>query len=171
MMSWLLAGILALQGLGTPDAAPPPPGRLDAANPARSAQTDAASAAPSGDVAVASGPLEESYVRVARQLRCPVCQQLSILDSPADLAVEMRAVVRERLAAGESEEQVLAYFVSKYGQWVLLDPPKRGFNLVVWLGPLVLLVGGALVLAKVFAAWLRSPDREESATPEGSTPI
>ncbi|NIQ53391.1 MAG: cytochrome c-type biogenesis protein CcmH, partial [Gammaproteobacteria bacterium] len=62
---------------------------------------------------------------------------------------------------GDSEEEVLAYFVSKYGQWVLLDPPKEGFNLVVWLAPLVLLIGGTAVLAKVFAGWLRSSGSNE----------
>lgn len=160
MTSLLPVALLALQVAGTPGMASTP-----------ERQADAVSRTASTQVAVESAALDESYVRVARQLRCPVCQQLSILDSPAELAVEMRAVVRERLAAGESEEQVLAYFVSKYGQWVLLDPPKRGFNLVVWLGPLVLLVGGALVLAKVFAGWLRSPDREATATLEQPKPF
>lgn len=108
---------------------------------------------------------DEAYVRVAKQLRCPVCQQLSILDSPAELAVEMRSVVRERLDAGDSEEEVLAYFVSKYGQWVLLDPPKEGFNLVVWLGPVALLLGGAVVLTRVFRDWLRSADGDDAAAP------
>ncbi len=108
---------------------------------------------------------DEAYVRVAKQLRCPVCQQLSILDSPAELAVEMRSVVRERLAAGDTEEEVLAYFVSKYGEWVLLDPPKRGFNLIVWLGPVALLLGGAVVLSRVFRNWLRSADGDDPAAP------
>lgn len=160
MTSLLLVALLALQDAGTPGMASPPERQADAVSPAASTRVAAEDAA-----------LEESYVRVARQLRCPVCQQLSILDSPAELAVEMQAVVRERLAAGESEEQVLAYFVSKYGQWVLLDPPKRGFNLVVWLGPLALLVGGALVLAKVFAGWLRSPDPEATAALEEPKPL
>lgn len=95
--------------------------------------------------------LEQS---VASRLRCPVCQQLSILDSPAELAQEMKAVVRERLAAGQSEEEVVAYFVSKYGEWILLDPPKRGFNLTVWLMPIAALGGGGLLLGFAFRRWL-----------------
>lgn len=164
-MSWLLVGLLALSGVST----------VSPLSPAAITQSTAGApvAAPGADAG--DEALERSYVRVARQLRCPVCQQLSILESPAELAVEMRAVVRERLAAGDSEEEVLAYFVSKYGQWVLLDPPKEGFNLVVWLGPLALLLGGAAFLAKVFTGWLRASgpaDREDgtvalSRSPQG----
>lgn len=150
MIRWLLVGLLALHGVPaagvlspvvaqSAETVPPPAARVDARDEV----------------------LERAYVRVAKQLRCPVCQQLSILDSPAELVVQMRAVVRERLEAGESEDEILAYFVSKYGQWVLLDPPKEGFNLVVWLTPLVLLLGGAAVLAKVFVGWLRSSGSSE----------
>ncbi|MGK7312499.1 MAG: cytochrome c-type biogenesis protein [Candidatus Longimicrobiales bacterium M2_2A_002] len=152
MRGWLLMGLLALSGVPVGVAA------SDAVS-----QSGASAPPPTAPAAARDEALERSYVRVARQLRCPVCQQLSILDSPAELAVEMRAVVRERLEAGDSEEEVLAYFVSKYGQWVLLDPPKEGFNLVVWLAPLVLLLGGALVLGKVFAGWLRSSGSSEGA--------
>ncbi|MGK7310970.1 MAG: cytochrome c-type biogenesis protein [Candidatus Longimicrobiales bacterium M2_2A_002] len=150
MIRWLLVGLLALHAGPATGALSPVVAQSTETVPAPAARVDG------GD-----GALERSYVRVARQLRCPVCQQLSILDSPAELAVEMRAVVRERLEAGDSEDEVLAYFVSKYGQWVLLDPPKEGFNLVVWLAPLVLLIGGAAVLAKVFAGWLRSSGSNE----------
>lgn len=147
MTTWLMVGLLALQGAGAPTFAP--------------AEAARAQAGPGGTASETA--LEDAYVRVARQLRCPVCQQLSILDSPAELAVEMRAVVRERLAAGDSEEEVLAYFVSKYGEWVLLDPPKRGFNLVVWLAPLLVLAGGAAVLTKTFSGWLRSGEENAAA--------
>ena len=150
MIRWLLVGLLALHGVPAAGALSPVVAQSAETVPAPAARVDGRDEA-----------LERSYVRVAKQLRCPVCQQLSILDSPADLAVEMRAVVRERLEAGDSEEEVLAYFVSKYGQWVLLDPPKEGFNLVVWLAPLVLLLGGAVVLGKVFAGWLRSSGSAE----------
>lgn len=148
MTGWLLVGLLAVQG-AMPLAVSAQATTADAATPARAAGEDA-------------------FVRVAQQLRCPVCQQLSILDSPAELAVEMRAVVRERLAAGDSEEDVLAYFVSKYGEWVLLNPPKRGFNLVVWLAPLLVLIGGAAVLAKTFSAWLRSGETDTGSGMKGA---
>jgi cytochrome c-type biogenesis protein CcmH len=92
--------------------------------------------------------LDRQVSEVASQLRCVVCQGLSIQDSPSSLAQEMRALVREQLAAGRSPDEVKAYFVERYGEWVLLRPKARGFNLVVYLLPVVMIVGGA---AFVFA--------------------
>ena len=69
---------------------------------------------------------EQVVYEVASQLRCVVCQNLSVADSPSEMATQMRAVVKERLAAGESPEQVVRYFVDKYGEWILLSPPRRG---------------------------------------------
>src|SRR5690554_2720698 len=66
--------------------------------------------------------LERRTRELASQLRCPVCQGLSIQDSPTELAQDMKAVVREQLAQGKSEEEVTAYFVEKYGEWILLQP-------------------------------------------------
>jgi cytochrome c-type biogenesis protein CcmH len=85
---------------------------------------------------------------VSAQLRCPVCQGESIQDSPADLAVEMRAVVRDQLAAGRTPDEVKAYFMARYGEWILLAPPARGFNLLLYVLPFALLIlGGALLYA------------------------
>lgn len=92
--------------------------------------------------------LDRRAREVSSGLRCPVCQGLSIQDSPADLAVEMKALVREQLAAGRSPEQVRAYFIEKYGEWVLLSPRPAGFNLLVYLLPLVLLGVGAIVVQR-----------------------
>jgi cytochrome c-type biogenesis protein CcmH len=74
--------------------------------------------------------LEARTSSVAAQLRCPVCQGLSIQDSPSDLAQSMRAVVRDQLAAGKTPDEVKAYYVSKYGEWILLAPKPSGFNLI-----------------------------------------
>ena len=90
--------------------------------------------------------LDRRTREVASQLRCPVCQGLSINDSPAELAVEMKGVVREQLAAGKSPEEVRAYFIDKYGTWVLLEPEPRGFNALVYALPVLGVVGGALVV-------------------------
>lgn len=87
--------------------------------------------------------LDRQTRAVAAQLRCVVCQGLSIQDSPSTLAQEMRDVVRERLAAGESPAQVKAYFVANYGEWVLLEPAPSGFNLLVYVLPVLMLIGGA----------------------------
>ncbi len=97
--------------------------------------------------------LDAQAAEVAAQLRCPVCRNQSILESNAELSREMQAVVRERLAAGESPEQVRAYFVGRYGEWILLRPTARGINLLVYVLPLLALVIGALILRGRLRKW------------------
>jgi cytochrome c-type biogenesis protein CcmH len=99
--------------------------------------------------------IEVQARRLAAELRCPVCQGLSLQDSPAELAQEMKDLIRERLRAGDSPAEVKAYFVSRYGEWVLLDPPARGFNLAVWLVPVLALLGGAALVLYVVRRWVR----------------
>ncbi|NIP58035.1 MAG: cytochrome c-type biogenesis protein CcmH [Gemmatimonadetes bacterium] len=100
--------------------------------------------------------LDSLTTAIARRLRCPVCRQLSVEDSPSELAREVKGVIRSRLERGETEAEVVAYFVSKYGEWILLEPPKKGFNLLVWLVPVLgLLVGGG-ALGLAFRRWLRA---------------
>ena len=77
----------------------------------------------------------------------------SIQESPADLAKEMRHVVRDQLAAGRSGEEVKAYFVSKYGEWILLEPKPRGVNLTVYVAPFLLLLGGAWLIVRSVRKW------------------
>ena len=94
----------------------------------------------------ATADLDRLARDVSSGLRCPVCQGLSIQDSPADLAVEMKALVREQLAAGKTSEQVRGYFIEKYGEWVLLAPRPSGFNLLVYLLPIALVAGGGALV-------------------------
>jgi cytochrome c-type biogenesis protein CcmH len=111
--------------------------------------------------------LERQVQQVAAQLRCPVCQGLSILDSPSELAQDMKGLVRDQLAAGATPEEVRKYFVDRYGEWVLLKPPAHGANLAVWLLPVVVLVGGAIALWMTVRRWTRdAPDG--GAAPEGT---
>src|SRR5688572_234530 len=97
--------------------------------------------------------LEERTAEVAAVLRCPVCQGLSLNDSPAELSLQMRALVKEQLKEGKSPEEVKAYFVSKYGEWVLLQPRARGMNLVVYLAPFILLLGGGGLIVVMVRKW------------------
>ena len=97
---------------------------------------------------ILSDPALEARAReLSRGIRCLVCQNESIDSSNADLAKELRLIVRERLVAGDSDRAVLDYLVSKYGDYVLLEPPFKASTYLLWFGPLVLLVlGGGLVL-------------------------
>jgi cytochrome c-type biogenesis protein CcmH len=97
--------------------------------------------------------LEALTSRVAAQLRCPVCQGLSIEDSPTELALEMRSLIRDQLAEGRSPAEVEAYFVSKYGEWILLQPKPEGFNLAVYALPLMALLAGVGVIGLSVRRW------------------
>lgn len=107
--------------------------------------------------AVASAaPVDENTVReIAADLRCVVCQSLSVADSPSETAHQMRGIIRERLAAGDTPAQVKAYFVEKYGLWILLSPPRQGFNWLVWVVPFVGLGVGLLVVGVLVRRWTR----------------
>jgi cytochrome c-type biogenesis protein CcmH len=114
--------------------------------------------------ASATGIDEQDVHEVAAQLRCVVCQNLSVADSPSEMAQQMRAIVRERLGAGERPEQVLQYFVDRYGEWILLAPRRTGFTLLVWLAPAVAVGVGVGVVAVLLARWTRKRPRPAGAT-------
>jgi cytochrome c-type biogenesis protein CcmH len=101
---------------------------------------------------------------VARQLRCPVCQGLSIQDSPSELAQQMRDLVKEQLREGKSPEQVTAYFVGRYGEWILLEPKASGFNVLVYALPILLVVGGGVVIVVVVRRWTHQPGIPENTS-------
>ena len=93
---------------------------------------------------------EERAQALDRQLICPVCPGETLDQSQATLAKQMRAIIRERLASGQSEREVLDYFVSVYGDSVLAAPPRRGFGLLAWIVPPgALLIGASLVVVAI----------------------
>lgn len=93
--------------------------------------------------------LEARARAIGQSLRCLVCQNQSIDDSDAGLARDLRTLVRERLTAGDSDQAVIAYVVSRYGDFVLLRPPVKPETWVLWFGPLLLLVGvGSLIAVR-----------------------
>ena len=113
--------------------------------------------------------LEARVKEVASVLRCPVCQGLSIQDSPSELSLQMKDVVRQQLREGKSPDEVKAYFVSKYGEWILLQPKASGMNLIVYGLPVLLVVLGAGFVWMLVRRWSRAapsatqpvPDEEE----------
>ena len=114
-------------------------------------------------------PALEARARIlSKELRCLVCQNQSIDDSNAELAHDLRGLLRQRLAAGDSDRQILDYIAARYGMFVLLDPPFAPVTWLLWLAPPVLVVGGGgalLLRARRRRADPAVPEltREESA--------
>ncbi len=103
----------------------------------------------------ADSVLEARTAVIAAQLRCPVCQGLSIQDSPSELSQQMRAVVKDQLRAGKTPEDVKAFFVSKYGEWILLEPKAQGFNMLVYALPVLLVLLGLGVVIVSVRKWTK----------------
>jgi cytochrome c-type biogenesis protein CcmH len=110
---------------------------------------------------IMSDPAKESRARdLSRELRCMVCQNQSIDDSEAPLARDLRLLVRERIAAGDSNAQVLDFLVARYGEFVLLKPRLEPHTFLLWLVPPLALAGGGLAL------WMQNRRRSRSLAAE-----
>lgn len=96
------------------------------------------------DEPLADPALEARAQGITEQLRCLVCQNQSVAESDADLAKDIRRLVRERLAGGETDAQVVGYMVSRYGDFILLKPPVKATTYLLWFGPALVLLAGAL---------------------------
>jgi cytochrome c-type biogenesis protein CcmH len=115
---------------------------------------------------IMSDPAKESRARdLSRELRCMVCQNQSIDDSEAPLARDLRLLVRERIAAGDSDAQVLDFLVARYGEFVLLKPRLEPHTLLLWLLPPLALAGGGLAL------WTHNRRRSKSAAAEDQSAL
>jgi cytochrome c-type biogenesis protein CcmH len=102
--------------------------------------------------------LELRAREVSKGLRCLVCQNQSIFDSNSGLAKDLRVVVRERVVAGDSDQEILDFVSARYGDYVLLEPPVKASTAVLWIGPLVIVgVGAALVLGYHLSRRRRQP--------------
>lgn len=116
-------------------------------------------AAPQPDEQMADEAMETRARALYRDLRCVVCQSQSIDESNAPLAADMRAVVRERLLAGDSDAEVRTWLQTRYGDYVLMTPPLQGNTLLLWLLPAILLVGGGALVV----IYIRAQSRRLSA--------
>jgi cytochrome c-type biogenesis protein CcmH len=109
--------------------------------------------------------LDDRVTEVASQLQCLPCQGESVADSPSSWAAQVRGVIRQRLQSGQSEQQVIQYFVDRYGENIRQDPPKSGFTLLMWLGPVAAVLAGATLVVLVARRW-RAAARTATADPE-----
>lgn len=113
-------------------------------------------------------PAQESRAeRLGQNLRCPICTGLPITESTNDISREMLRDVREQVAAGRSDREVYSYFAARYGNFVLLDPPKEGSNLLLWGAPVAALAGGGAVLLSFLRR--RRPAGEAAISVPGPT--
>lgn len=109
--------------------------------------------------------LETRVNNVAAELRCLVCQNQTIADSHADLAVQLKDQIRDKLRAGQSEDQIKDYMVQRYGEFVLYRPKIEATTLALWFGPFLLMAGGIAVLVMT----LKKRARDEAAASGGGT--
>jgi cytochrome c-type biogenesis protein CcmH len=113
-------------------------------------------------VAVRGGPapatLQQRADAVGSTLRCPACEDLSVVDSPSAIAREIRADIVRRLRAGQSPEAIRGFYVGRYGPWILLSPPRSGVTLFAWLLPALLVAGGLVLLVASVRRWTRRED-------------
>ena len=88
----------------------------------------------------------EEFLDVANELRCPTCTGLSVLDSDASFSVQIKDQVKQQMGEGRSKEEILDFFVERYGPWILREPPKEGFNLIAWLVPIGMFFIGPMAI-------------------------
>ena len=136
-----------------------PPAAWAQTQPDLGVDTEVAIGDPSGP-AIDGEELDRRTEELASLMRCPVCQGLSIADSPTLLAMAMKSEVRQFLAAGYSEDQISNNFEQSYGEFNRLEPKAEGFNLVVWIAPVAALLLGIAIVVRV----LRKSKRTHSET-------
>ena len=131
---------------------------------------DVSAQEPTTQVPVTLTPAQEARAReIEGALRCPVCRSQSIRQSRSFMAEDMKRRIRELIVEGRSDEEIRVFFVERYGTWILLEPPKSGFNLAGWLLPGVAVLAGAVGLVLAARRWAsRSPARTSVEPPPES---
>lgn len=147
------------------------------ATPARAQQDTASPAVQRAERELAAPvpltPEQESRaLHLEGMLKCPVCRSQSVRQSGSFMAEDMQRKIRELIAAGRSDEEIKDYFVARYGDWILLTPPKSGFNLTAYLIPFVAVLAGGLGLFVAARRWSRKPgsSRPRPEAPPPSSP-
>ncbi len=86
------------------------------------------------------------FKEISKDLRCPTCTGLSIYESDAEFSVQIKDAVKEQVAKGKSREEIMAFFIDRYGNWILREPPKKGFHILAWAVPIGILLGGPVLI-------------------------
>ncbi|MFN8470784.1 MAG: cytochrome c-type biogenesis protein CcmH [Anaerolineae bacterium] len=126
-------------------------------------------------VASAQGGLSNDEIdrrmrAITDRLNCPLCQNTTLTECPLQVCDEMRDLIRQKLVAGENEDQIRAYFVERYGDRVLNEPPRQGFALLGWVMPFVGIVVGVVLLALVLRAMLRREPKKPALSASAPAP-
>ena len=170
----LLAAVAASVAIGAEAPAPVPASAASAPAARSSAPATARFEAPTARPTAADPGLEARMLAITSELRCLVCQNQTIADSHADLAVDLRQEVRELLQKGMTPEQVRTYMTDRYGDFVLYRPPLKASTAVLWLGPAALLAVALLALVMVIRKRARLADDQFEPEPmldDGLEPI
>lgn len=109
--------------------------------------------------------VDDQVLRISKNLYCPVCTGVPLDICETQACVQWRALIREKLLAGESEQQIRAYFIAQYGERVLGAPPPEGFNLSAYILPVVVLLIGAVILFFTARSWLKRPQNNNNNAP------
>lgn len=112
-------------------------------------------------------PTDDEVNAVAKELYCPVCENVPLDVCPTQACVQWRQVIRDKLTEGWSEAEIKNYFVAQYGDRVLAEPPRRGLNWLVYVLPPAFILAGAFVLYRAFQAW-HVPDEEQADAEKAS---
>ncbi len=165
----ILAALLAL-AVALPAAAVDAP--ASAASAAPGADATVRFQAPTAALTAADPALEAQMLAITGELRCLVCQNQTIADSHADLAVDLRQEVREMLKRGQTPDQIRRYMTDRYGDFILYRPPLKATTAVLWLGPALLLAVAIAALVLVIRRRARLGDDQFEADPvlDGETP-
>ena len=122
---------------------------------------------PTVSFALESEQFEVRFKKLSNELRCPTCQGLSVKDSEAGFSTSIKSKIRELMKQGKSDEEIIAYFVERYGEWILRSPPVSGFNIILWVFPGAAIITGLVWVLYRSKNWVEKPTKEITRlTPE-----
>ena len=116
-----------------------------------------------------SQTIEDKVIEIGNELMCPVCQGQSVAESNSNLAQDMRSIIKNKLKNGESKEEIIYYFVSRYGDSILGAPPAKGINYLLWLLPIISLSIGAFIILKSIRSF-KKPNEEATYSKSAPNP-